>query len=114
MDVRGAGPGQSQADRHGELGSAEQSASGGLRNLALSRGEVDRSTARRTDAAWLAAAWADPDTRVVVVEDGQAPVRFRDGDTDGDGDTDTGDGGGGAAAGAQELVFVSPEQAPDG
>ena len=114
MDVRGAGPGQSQAERHGELSSAEQSASGGLRNLALSRGEVDRSTARRTDTAWLAAAWADPDTRVVVVEDGQAPVRFRDGDT-GDGDGDTGeDGGRGAAAGAQELVFVSPEQAPDG
>src|ERR1700729_3514388 len=106
MDVRGAGPGQSQADRHGELSSAEQSASGGLRNLALSRGEVDRSTARRTDTAWLAAAWADPGPPVVVVEDGQAPVRFRDGDT--------GDGGGGAAGGAQELVFVSPEQAPDG
>jgi NAD+ diphosphatase len=110
MDVRGAGPGQSQADRHGELSSAEQSAGGGLRNLALSRGEVDRSTARRTDTDWLAAAWADPGTRVVVVEDGQAPVRFRDGD----GDTSDGDGVRGAAAGAQELVFLSPEQAPDG
>jgi NAD+ diphosphatase len=105
MDVRGAGPGQ--ADRHGELSSAELSGSGGLRNLALSRGEVDRATARRTDAAWLAAAWADPGTRVVVVEDGQAPVRFRGSDA-GDGDGDRG------AAGAQELVFVSPEQAPDG
>ena len=55
MDVRDAGPGQ--ADRHGELSSAELSGSGGLRNLALARGEVDRATARRTDAAWLAAAW---------------------------------------------------------
>jgi NAD+ diphosphatase len=105
MDVRGAGPGQ--ADRHGELGSAGLSGGGGLRNLALSRSEVDRSTARRTDAAWLAAAWADPGTQVVVVHDGQAPVRFRDGDA-GDGD------GGWAAGGAQELVFVAPDQAPDG
>jgi len=95
MDVRGAGPGQ--ADRHGELSSAELSGSGGLRDLALSRGEVDRATARRTDTAWLAAAWADPDTRVVVVEDGQAPVSDRS-----------------EAGGAQGLVFVSPEQAPDG
>ena len=92
MDVRDAGPGQ--ADRHGELSSAELSGGGGLRDLALSRGEVDRATARRTDAAWLAAAWADPGTRVVVVEDGQAPVS--------------------AAGEAQELVFVSPDQAPDG
>jgi NAD+ diphosphatase len=104
MDVRGAGPGQ--ADRHGGLSAAELSGSGGLRNLALSRGEVDRSTARRTDAAWLAAAWADPDTRVVVVEDGQAPVRFRD--------ADAGDGDGDRTGGAQELVFVAPDQAPDG
>jgi NAD+ diphosphatase len=106
MDVRGAGPGQ--AGRHGELSAAELSGSGGLRNLALSRGEVDRATARRTDEAWLAAVWADQDTRVVVVEDGQAPVRFRDGDAgDGDGDRS-------AAGRAQELVFVSPDQAPDG
>jgi NAD+ diphosphatase len=105
MNARGSGPGQ--ADRHGELSSAELSGSGGLRNLALSRGEVDRSTARRGDADWLAAAWADPGTRVVVVEDGQAPVRFRDRDT-GDGD------GGWAADGAQELAFVAPQQAPDG
>jgi NAD+ diphosphatase len=68
--------------------------SGGLRNLALSRGEVDRSTARRTDKEWLAAAWADPATRVLAVQDGQALVRSGDG--------------------RAELVFVSPAQAPDG
>ncbi len=90
-----AGPGQ-PADRHGELGSAELAGSGGLRNLALSRGEVDRSTARRTDTGWLAAAWADPGTRVLVVEDGQALIRTAGGD------------------GPAEPVFVSPQQAPDG
>ena len=90
-----AGPGQPD-DRHAELSAAELSGGGGLRNLALSRGEVDRSTARRSDAGWLAAAWVSPDTRVVVVEDGQALVRFADGDT------------------KAELAFVSPQQAPDG
>ncbi len=66
----------------------------GLRNLALSRGAVDRSTARRSDAGWLAAAWADPGTRVLVAEDGQALVRSDDR--------------------RAELVFVSPAQAPEG
>jgi NAD+ diphosphatase len=68
--------------------------SGGLHNLALSRGEVDRAAARRSDTEWLAAAWADPRTRVLVVDDGQSLVR-------------SGDGG-------EELVFVPPAQAPDG
>ena len=82
-------------DRHGKLSSAELTDSGGLRNLALSRGEVDRSTARRTDTEWLAAAWADPGTRVLVVSDGQALIRTAD-------------------DGQAELAFVSPQQAPDG
>jgi NAD+ diphosphatase len=81
-------------DRHTELSADELAESGGLRNLALSRGEVDRSTARRSDAAWLAAAWVDPGTRVLVVSDGQALVRSGDGPA--------------------ELVFVSPAQAPEG
>jgi NAD+ diphosphatase len=68
--------------------------SGGRRYLALSRGEVDRAAARRSDTEWLAAAWADPRTRVLVVDDGQGLVR-------------SGDGG-------EELVFVPPAQAPDG
>lgn len=67
---------------------------GGLPGLLLSRAEVDRSTVRRGDSGWLAAAWADPATRVLVVEDGKALVR--------------------SGGGAEELVFVSPHQAPDG
>jgi NAD+ diphosphatase len=67
---------------------------GGLRGLALSRAEVDRAAARRGDAEWLAAAWADPRTRVVVVHGGQALVR--------------------ADADGEDLVLVSPDQAPDG
>jgi NAD+ diphosphatase len=81
-------------DRHAELSADELRDSGGLRNLALSRGEVDRSTARRSDAAWIAAAWADPGTRVLVVSDGQALVR--------------------SGEGPAELVFVSPSEAPEG
>ncbi len=65
-----------------------------LRDLALSRAEVDRATARRSDTEWLAAAWADPGTRVVVVEDGRALVR--------------------SGPGTKELVFVSPAEAPEG
>jgi len=60
----------------------------------LTRHEVERATALRTDQDWLARAWDDPATRVLVVEDGQALARIGDG--------------------AAELVFVSPEQAPDG
>ena len=81
-------------DRQAQLSADELRDSAGLRNLALSRGEVDRSTARRSDAAWLAAAWVDPGTRVLVVFDGQALVRVGDGPA--------------------ELVFVPPQQAPEG
>ena len=38
---------------------------------------MDRAADRRADAAWLAAAWADPRTRVLVIDDGQALVRLR-------------------------------------
>ena len=65
-----------------------------LGELALSRGTVDRATERRTDVAWLDAAWADPATRVLVVSDGQALAR--------------------AVGEHMELVFVSPGEAPDG
>lgn len=37
----------------------------------LSRWSVDRGAERRTDARWLAAAWADPGTRVIVVGGGR-------------------------------------------
>ena len=83
-------------DRHGELSSAELTDSGGLRDLALSRGEVDRSTARRGDTEWLTAAWANPRTRVLVVSGGDALVRLAGDDT------------------KAELAFVPAQQAPDG
>jgi NAD+ diphosphatase len=67
---------------------------GPLGRLALSRSTVDRATDRRDNAAWLAEAWADPRTRVLVVQDGQALVTTRDGQL--------------------ELVFVSPAEAPEG
>ena len=69
-------------------------ADGPLGRLALSRSAVDRATQRRSDVTWVAAAWADPRSRVLVVHDSRAPVR-----TDGD---------------QLELVFVSPADAPDG
>jgi NAD+ diphosphatase len=67
-----------------------------LENLALSRGTVDRVTHRRTDKAWLDAAWADPRTRVLVVSGGRALVREHD------------------HGERFELVFVPPGQAPAG
>ena len=65
-----------------------------LTGLALARGDVDRATVRRGDGEWLAAAWADPGTRVLVVTGGKALVRF-------------------GRAGA-ELVLAPPAEAPDG
>jgi NAD+ diphosphatase len=81
-------------DRQAGLSADELNDGEGLGNLALSRGEVDRSTPRRGDADWLAAAWADPGTRVLVVHDGQALVSSGDGPA--------------------QLVFVPPAQAPEG
>jgi len=65
-----------------------------LDSLALSRGTVDRLTEKRTDTAWLDAAWADPATRVLVVSGGQALARIDDEQA--------------------ALVFVPPSQAPEG
>ncbi len=62
--------------------------------ISLTRSAVERMAPLRTDADWLAAAWADPATRVLLVENAQALIRATD-------------------AGA-ELIFVSPAQAPDG
>jgi NAD+ diphosphatase len=67
---------------------------GPLGRLALSRSTVDRATVRRTDTDWVAAAWADPRTRVLVLSESQALVRTADG--------------------RHELVFVPPAEAPDG
>ncbi len=65
-----------------------------LGELALARGTVDRMTARRTDQDWIDAAWKDPCSRLLVVNEGQAVVR------------EVGD--------RVELIFVSPEEAPPG
>jgi NAD+ diphosphatase len=65
-----------------------------LGRLTLARSGVDRAAERRTDTAWLAAAWAEPGTRVLVIDDGRALVRFSE-------------------EGA-ELVFVPPREAPQG
>jgi NAD+ diphosphatase len=67
---------------------------GPLGELLLARETVDRATERRTDQAWLDTTWADPDTRVLVVDRGRALVQL------------AGDSG--------ELVFISPGQAPPG
>ena len=65
-----------------------------LGELALARGTVDRVTTRRTDKDWIDAAWKDPRSRLLVVNEGQAMVR------------EVGD--------RVELIFVSPEEAPPG
>jgi NAD+ diphosphatase len=65
-----------------------------LRQLALSRGTVDRVTERRSDTAWLDAAWKNPGTRVLVVDDGRAGIAF--------------------TADVPELVFTAPQDAPPG
>jgi NAD+ diphosphatase len=72
----------------------EQLEDGPLGRLALSRSGVDRATQRRENTAWLAEAWADPRSKVLVVRDGQALVAARDGQL--------------------SLVFVSPAEAPEG
>ncbi len=65
-----------------------------LTNLVLARAKLDRSAHLRADQAWLAAAWADPRSRVLVVEHGRALCDM----------------------GREQvrLVFVSPPQAPEG
>ena len=45
-----------------------------LPDLALARAVVDRDAGRRSDPDWLAAAWADPATRVLRLRDGRAAV----------------------------------------
>jgi NAD+ diphosphatase len=67
---------------------------GPLGRLALSRSGVDRATQLREDTTWLAEAWADPRTRVLVVRGSEALVETRDGQL--------------------ELVFVAPADAPEG
>ncbi len=65
-----------------------------LTGLALARGEVDRSAHLRSDSEWLDAAWADPGTRVLVVEHGRALCSIDDREA--------------------RLWFVSPAEGPGG
>jgi NAD+ diphosphatase len=65
-----------------------------LSGLALARAEVDRCAHLRTDDGWLAAAWADPRTRVLAVEQGRALGTVHD------------DGA--------SIAFIAPAQAPEG
>jgi NAD+ diphosphatase len=65
-----------------------------LSDLSLARSAVDRASHHRTDQAWLDAAWADEGTRVLVLDHGQALIRF--------------------AGDEAALELVPPGQAPDG
>ena len=62
--------------------------------LLLARGGVDRSAVHRNDEAWLESAWADPASRVLLVNDGDTLIRRHNG--------------------TAELVFLAPRQAPPG
>ena len=86
---------------------AADEADGVLTGLALARSALDRAGARRADTEWLAAAWADEATRVLVLDGAQALVRF------GEEGTERGRARS-AGAGQASLVLVSPSQAPEG
>jgi len=87
-------PDAAAGDRQAVGDREEREVAGELGGFALSRGEVDRASARRGDPDWIAATWADDNTRVLVLDEGQALVRFGDG--------------------AAELVLVPPSEAPEG
>jgi NAD+ diphosphatase len=67
---------------------------GPLGELVLARETVDRATEKRSDQTWLERTWARADTRVLVVHRGRALVRVVDG--------------------RAELIFISPQEAPEG
>ena len=71
-----------------------QEYAGELGGFVLARSAVDRVSARRGDTDWLAAAWADPRTRVLVLDNARAQVRFGDKEA--------------------ELILVPPAGAPEG
>jgi NAD+ diphosphatase len=71
-----------------------QDYAGELGGFVLARSAVDRVSARRADTDWLAAAWTDPATRVLVLENARALVRFGDKEAD--------------------LVLVPTAEAPEG
>jgi NAD+ diphosphatase len=67
---------------------------GALSDLSLARSAVDRASHRRANLAWIAAAWANEATQVLVLDHGQARINFTDG--------------------AAALELIAPEQAPEG
>jgi NAD+ diphosphatase len=67
---------------------------GPLNDLSLARSAVDRASHHRADLAWIAAAWADEATRVLVLDHGQARINFADG--------------------VAALELITPGQAPEG
>ena len=67
---------------------------GELGGFVLARGTLDRVSARRGDTEWLAATWADPAARVLVLDNARALVRFGDKEA--------------------ELVLVPTAEAPEG
>ena len=71
-----------------------QEYAGELGGFVLARSTLDRVSARRGDTDWLAAAWADPGTRVLVLDNARALVRFGDQEA--------------------ELILVPPAEAPEG
>jgi NADH pyrophosphatase NudC (nudix superfamily) len=71
-----------------------QEYAGELGGFVLARSTLDRVSARRGDTDWLAAAWADPGTRVLVLDNAGALVRFGDKEA--------------------ELILVPPAEAPEG
>lgn len=73
-----------------------------LPSLALSRSSVDRLAHRRDDVPWLAAAWSDPRTRVLVVTGGRVPV-------DGEPPHLVGVASGSAPDGERYLLGVDPD-----
>ncbi len=82
--AQGTGTGAPEAQEYaGELG-----------GFVLARSAVDRVSIRRGDSEWLAAAWADPGTGVLVLDNDRALVRFGDKEA--------------------ELVLVPPARAPEG
>ncbi|MDX6335641.1 MAG: diphosphatase [Streptosporangiaceae bacterium] len=87
-DQVSAGPGDGAAPPDA------QEYAGELGGFVLARGAVDRMSVRRGDTDWLAAAWADPRTRVLVLDNARALVRFGDKEA--------------------ELILVPPSEAPEG
>lgn len=77
----------------------------------LARTGLDRAAEHRVDASWLASAWSDPATRVLVIAEGRALAT----DLPAASEDDRAAGGGGAAADAAttRLLLISPGQAPE-